>query len=105
MGGKALDARVFFRWFSHGVVQGTIIYYLTVDMLGVHHMHPEDGVPDSQVVVGMAGYTCAFIVQLLVVYLEHNRISVLNHALILGTLVLYLVLFTIFSNMPGMTVG
>ena len=103
--GTSLNMSVFCRWFAQGVGQAAIVYYCVVDMFGTSYMHPSDGSPDGHVAVGMAVYSTCFVLQILVVYLTHHRLSLLNHALILGTLILYIVLFAVFSNLPSFTFG
>ena len=96
---KALNAKLFLKWAVHGFTQGVIIYYLCLYSFGAFYMHPHDGAGLSQYATGMACYTCAFVVQALVGYIEHHRVGLLNYALLLSTLVLYLVLFAIAASM------
>mmetsp|Transcript_23528 Transcript_23528/g.69067 ORF Transcript_23528/g.69067 Transcript_23528/m.69067 type:complete len:986 (-) Transcript_23528:292-3249(-) len=98
---KALGVRAFVKWATHGVTQAVIIYYVCLHTFGTRYMHPADGAPVSRLAFGMAVYTCAYVVQALAAFIEHNRVGALNYACMYISCGLYLILWAIASNLPS----
>ena len=95
--GKALSLRTFVQWSVMGIAQSVLVFHLVFLSFGTDYMHPKDGAPIDFDSAGMTLYTAALMVQVGVVYVEHNSLHRWNHALMAFCLFCFFVSYAFFG--------
>jgi len=96
-----LNYRVMFYWFSRALYQGIAVFVITV--FAFHNIAQRDGqnVSGSYDSLSLVSYTAIIIVNTFTIISESNNITILNHIIIWGTLVVYYIsiyIYNLFNN-------
>jgi phospholipid-translocating ATPase len=98
--GYYMNARTMLLWFLRAVYQAVVIYIVCFGVYGTRFASVLSGRPMDYWAIGLVPYSAVLTIQMVTMALETNYWTWINHVLIWGSYILYIVLSLAISSVP-----